>query len=43
MDKPYSVIAEATAFAATSLLGYSVIPKIRKLHIGPTILEDGTK
>ena len=38
MDKYYSVIAAVVAFAATSLLGYSVIPKLRKLHIGQTIL-----
>mgnify|MGYP004616013121 FL=1 len=43
MDKFYSVIAAVVAFAATSLLGYSVIPKLKKLHIGQTILEDGPK
>ena len=37
------VIAAAAAFAVTALLGYIVIPYLRKLHFGQTILEIGPK
>ena len=37
------VIAAAVAFAITALLGYIVIPYLRKLHFGQTILEIGPK
>ena len=38
-----SVIAAAVAFAVTALLGYIVIPYLRKLHFGQTILDIGPK
>lgn len=37
------VIAAAVAFAATALLGYIVIPFLRKLKFGQTILDIGPK
>ena len=38
-----SVIAAAVAFLVTVLLGFLVIPYLRKLKFGQTILEDGPK
>ena len=38
-----SVIAAAVAFAVTALLGYVVIPYLKKLHFGQTILDIGPK
>lgn len=37
------IIAAAVAFAATALLGYVVIPFLRKLKFGQTILDIGPK
>lgn len=38
-----SVIAAAVAFLVTVMLGFLVIPYLRKLKFGQTILEDGPK
>ena len=38
-----AVIAAAVAFAVTSLSGFIVIPYLRKLKFGQTILEIGPK
>lgn len=38
-----SVIAAVVAFLVTAILGYVIIPYLRKLKFGQTILEDGPK
>ena len=38
-----AIIAAFSAFAVTSLLGYIVIPYLRKLKFGQTILDIGPK
>ncbi len=41
MEKYFAIIAAFAAFAVTSLLGYLVIPYLKRLHIGQSIREDG--
>ena len=43
MGRYIAVIAAFTAFLVTSLLGYSVIPYLKKLKFGQTILDIGPK
>ncbi len=43
MDKYVTIIAAVVSFAVTSLLGFIVIPYLRKLKFGQTILEIGPK
>lgn len=43
MGKYVTVIAAIVAFATTALLGYLVIPYLKKLHFGQTILDIGPK
>lgn len=43
MDAYISVIAAAVGFIATVALGYPVIPWLKKLKFGQTILEEGPK
>ena len=43
MGKYIAVIAALTAFLVTSLLGYVVIPYLKKLKFGQTILDIGPK
>ena len=43
MDKYIAIIAAVVAFFVTFVLGYAVIPYLRKLKFGQTILDIGTK
>lgn len=43
MDKYIPIIAAIVAFIVTFVLGYAVIPYLRKLKFGQTILDEGPK
>ena len=41
MDTVYSIVAAGTAFLATALLGFIIVPFLHKLKFGQTILDIG--